>query len=316
MKRNKGAVSIIILIGLVLSNIGTVAWFKTFEAGRNKKVATAAAQQAAAANDQAKLAADQAKAAEEKAAEAKAAAEKLKADIDRERGQRDQIDQNVAGFVEGAKTAVEADPSPSQADLVAIGLLDSAQQANIQKLTPQQREFWKKTVAGLIAKNAEAEAKIRALNEQAKVDLATLTEVRARTDASEKTVITLTNQVKEQNAQLAESSKATAKLTEDAAKTSYEMKVWSDGGQTWQSRCKWALVLCGLITIVGIWLFGKSKKLMELLKDSVAHGAFLKTMATEATKDATLVETKAKEWFEGDTKSAEALKKILSDLRQ
>jgi len=301
----KGSVAAVVIVVLALINGGQYAFHKLVEPGRNKKVAEAAAQTAADAQAKAKAAEETAKAAE-------AAAKKAQEDVAKERALRDQIDQNASGFVEGAIIAHEADPAPSQADVVALGLLESARQALGQPLTEQQRAFWKKTVAGLIAKNAEAEAKVRQLTEQAAADRAALTEVKARAIASETEAAALTTQVREQSEKLVKATSETEKLTS-------RNREWAEGQQTLWGRFKaflWltAIVVVLLIIVVG-WISIKFRGVSQTLHDSVALGEHLKSIATTAVGDAKAVEEKIENWWENDTKAKSAHQRVKSLLR-
>lgn len=303
MKTNSRAFVIpaVVYVAAGLIAIGGWAYVKVFEPGRNKAVATAAATAAADAETKAKQAREQAEAVDKAVAAATADHQKVVA-------QRDQIDQNTSGFIEGAKIAIQADPAPSDADVVALGLLDSAGQALGQPLTPQQRAFWMKTVSDLIAKNAEAKAKVAQLTKEAAEARAALGEVQAHATASDAHAKVLCDQLATKSKELVESTAKSATLTA-------ENKQWADGEQTLWGRIKALGILAIVLAVIGLAISIKLLGVQGTAKDAVALGEHLKSLALTGVKDASELEQKISAWWENDKSAQAAVNKIKSTLR-
>lgn len=280
----------------VLAVLGVLAaggWFihKVLEPGRNKKIATQAAEASALADAQARAELEKAKAvlqATQKAAEEHA----------RERSLRDQIDNNASGFVEGAKIALSTNATPTHAEIVAIGLLESASTALGQPLTADQRQVWTKTVAGLIARNADAEAKVAQLTKEAAEARAALGEVRARADAADTHVGVLTQE-------LSKNANELVKTTGRAADLSAENKAWAQGEQTLWGRLKALALVAVFLVGVLIFLSLRYRGVSSTMKDAVALGEHLKEVAIKAGHQTEELEKDIRNWWEND-KQAEA----------
>lgn len=291
--------TVLLVVGIF--GAGAWGWYKLTEPGRNKKIATQAAHVAA-------LADAQAKAEHEKTLAVQAATQKAAEEHARERRLRDQIDANASGFVEGAKIALATNQTPTQAELVAMGLLESASTALGQPLTDQQRQVWTKTVAGLIVRNAESEAKVAQLTKEAGEVRAALGEVRARADAADGHVAKLTHQ-------LSEHAKELVKTTGQAAELTAENKAWAQGEQNLWGRFKALFGLILLLAGVLIFLSLRYRGVSATLKDAVALGEHLKTVAVDAGRDVKEVEDKVAAWWENDEAAKARLNKIKSQLR-
>lgn len=302
MKTNrKGEVSVAVLAVLGVLAAGGWLVHKVTEGGRNKQVAVKAAQAAAVADALARAEKDKVEAVA--AATAKAAEEHA-----RERQLRDQIVANASGFVEGAKLALRTNAQPTHAEVVALGLLESASTALGSPLTEQQRQVWTKTVAGLIAKNAEAEEQVRRLTQEAATARAALSEVRARADAADRNVSELTKQLNEHSQKLVQTAEKAADLT---AKN----KAWADGEVNLWGRLKALGLLAGLLAVVIIFLSLKYRGVSSTAKDAVALGEHLKGLATKAGHSAKELEDEIRTWWEGDKSGEAKYAKTKSQLR-
>lgn len=294
LKSIRAEVTVAVLLVCGLFAAGSWAWYKVVEPGRNKKVANQAAQAAALVQVQAQTEKDKAEA-------VAVATAKAKEEHAKERALRDQIDRNASGFVEGAKIALQANPNPTQAEVVAIGLLESASQALGQPLTPEQRAVWVKTVAGLIAKNAEAEERVRSLTQEAATTRAALGEVKARADAADRTVSTLTKQLNEQAEQLVKTATKSADLT---AKN----QAWANNEQTLLGRMKALVLLAGILGLALVWLSICFRGTSATMKDAVALAEHLKSSVSNA-------EEAVEKWWENDDKAKHRFRKVKSQLR-
>lgn len=300
--KKRGEVTLGVLAVLGVLAAGGWLYSKVTQPGRNKVVATEAAQAAAVAAVQAQAEKDKADAVA--AATAKAAEEHA-----RERALRDQIAANASGFVEGAKIALQTNPVPTQSELVAIGLLESAGTALGQPLTPTQRAVWTRTVAGLIARNVEAEEQVRRLTREAGEARAALGEVRARADAADKNISVLAKQLTEHSAELAQNAGKAAKLTA-------ENKLWADGEQTLWGRLKALAALAVLLVLVIVVISLRYRGISSTVKDAVALGEHVKNIAVKAGHDAQEIETAISSWWEDDKRAKNNYTKIKAQLRQ
>jgi hypothetical protein len=274
--------------------VGGWAYTKLTEPGRNKKVADQVAAQTAIADAQAKANKDK--------ADAVAAATQAAAEANaKEREQEKKVRQNASGFTEGAKIAIQADPAPSQADLVALSLLEGATQALGEPLTDSQRKVWVSTVAGLIAKNSASEAQVAALKQQATADRAALDAITAHAQAADATAQTLAVKLDQQAKILADTTGKASTLAEQNAQ-------WADGAITLWGRIKalgvLAVILVMVIVVVAIKLFGVN----ELATDAVAFGEHLKTFVEDGEK-------KVESWWSDDPKARKLFNKYKTKLR-
>jgi hypothetical protein len=287
----------------VLGVLAAGGWLvhKVFQPGRNKEVAVQAAQAAAVADALARAEKDKVEA-------VAAATAKAQEQHARERALQNQIAANASGFVEGAKIALQTNPAPTHAEVVAIGLLESAGTALGQPLTAQQREVWTRTVAGLIARNAEAEAQVQRLTQEAATARAALGEVRARADAADKNVSALTKQLSEHTDKLVESTVKAADLTA-------QNKQWADGEQNLWGRMKALIILAALLATVLIFLSLKYRGVSSTVKDAVALGEHVKGLAVKAGHGAKELEDEIQTWWEGDKNAAAKYDKTKSQLR-
>jgi len=281
-----------VIVGVLAA--GGWAYTKLMEPGRNKKVADQVAAQTAIADAQAK--------ANKEKADAVAAAIQSAADANaKEREQEKKVRQNASGFTEGAKIAIQADPAPSQADLVALNLLEGATQALGEPLTDSQRKVWVSTVAELIAKNSASEAQVAALKQQAAADRAALDAITAHAQAADATAQTLAVKLDQQAKILADTTGKASSLAEKNAQ-------WADGAITLWGRIKalgvLAVILGLVIVVVAIKLFGVN----EVAADAVGLAEHLKTFVQDG-------ETKVKEWMQNDTKAQAAIDKVKAKLR-
>lgn len=291
--------TILLIVGVF--GAGGFGWYKITEPARNKKAVARSAQAAAATEAQAR-------AELEKVAAVAAAAAKAAQEHAQERQLRDTIDRNASGFVEGAKIALQTNPTPTQAEIVAIGLLDSAGQALGQPLTAQQREVWTKTVAGLIARNVEAEQRVQQLTKDAAEARAALGEVRARAQAADNNVSILTKQLDEHTRELVKTAAKAADLT---AKN----KLWADGEQTLWGRLKAVGFVSFLLLAVATFLSLRYRGMSSTVKDAVALGEHMKKLAIDAGQDAKKLEEQVSDWWENDTNAEAKFAKIKSQLR-
>jgi hypothetical protein len=287
----------------VLGVLAAGGWLvhKVMEPGRNKKVAIEAAQAAAVADALARAEKDKVEA-------VAAATAKAQEQHARERALQNQIAANASGFVEGAKMALQTNPVPTHAEIVAIGLLESAGTALGQPLTPQQREVWTRTVAGLISRNAEAEAQVRKLTQEAATARAALGEVRARADAADRNVSQLTKELSEHTSKLVES-------TEKAADLTAQNKQWATGEQNLWGRLKALALLAAFLAVILIFLSLKYRGVSSTAKDAVALGEHIKQLAAKAGHGAKELEDEIHTWWEGDTKAETKYAKTKSQLR-
>ena len=288
-----------LVIGLI--SVGSYFYLKVLEPGRNKAVADKTASAAVQTTEQAK-------AVEERATAVKAAVTESTANHAKEIATRDKIDQNATGFVEAAKIAIQADPAPSQADLVALGLLDSATQALGQPFTAEQRAFWVKTVGGLIAKNTEAQQTVARMTVDAAALVAARDAEHAHAVSSDATAATL-------SAQLA---KNTTQLAGQAAKASTlasQNKAWADNEQTLWGRIK-ALSGLAIILIIADGLISiKLSGVTKTRDNTVALVESMKKWAVEGVQDAADLKKKMTDWYENDTKAQNAVAKVKTKLR-
>ena len=257
-----------------------------FAPGRNKTVAEQSAAVAAQASSQAatvKLGAD-----EVHAAVAAAAAEHAAV-----LAKRDAIDQNAAGFIEGARQAIAADPSPSDADQVAATLLDSATAAIGQPLTTEQRAVWSKTVAGLIAKNAVAQARIAQMTSDAAALRASLDATQAHAKASDDHVTTLSGQ-------LATAAKDLTATTAKAADLTAANKAWADKEPDITARIHALLWLLALTAGLLVWYEIKRRGLTGLHQDAVAYSDKAVAAATATGDEATKLKSELAVWWADD----------------
>jgi len=305
-------VLIYVLAGLGMA--GGYAYTKLVEPGRNKKTADQAALVADQAAKQVQAAEQQAQQAAKDAQQAKTAAADALALNQKERGLYEQTAKNASGFVEGAKIALSADPNPTQPELVATGLLDSASTALGQPLTEEQRQVWIKTVAGLLAHNAETEAKVAQLTKEAAEARAQLGEVKARAEAADQHVVLLTGQLASQTTELVATTAKATELSSKTADLTAKNKSWADREQTWWGRVKaggaLGVILLLVIVAISIKLFG----VQETASDAVALVHWVKGEAVKAGHDAVALEQKISDWW-GNSSGKTQFNKITSKLR-
>lgn len=301
MKPTRGAIDLVVLLVVGLVSFGVYEYKTVFAPGRNKAktdqaavAAAATAQQAAAVNGD--------------AAAVKVAVAQATADHAVVIAKRDEIDRNAAGFIEGARQAISANPEPSDADIVAIGLLDSATASLGQPLTAEQKAVWTKTVSALIAKNAAAQAKIAQMTTDAAALRASLNATQEHAKASDAQAQTL-------SAQLAANAKELTATATQAATLTADVKRWADKEPDMWARLKAALVLVVLL-IGGIaWYEIKRKGLSGALQDAVALKEHVETTAAKLGADAQALKQSADEWWADDPKARRIFEDAKAKLR-
>jgi hypothetical protein len=275
--------------------------YKTlFASGRNKKGADTAAAAAQTTQAQAVIVKDS-------AADVAYAVAKSTAEHAVVIATRDAIDQNAAGFIEGAKDAVQSDPTPTQAEIIALVMLDSASDSLGQPLTLKQKKAWMETVGGLIAKNADTEAKLAKQTSDAIALRASLDATQAHAKAADDTSVALTAQLSAKATELVNEAKKSSDL---AAKN----KEWADNEPSLWARIKALCWLLGIAVAGLVYYEIKRKGLTGTLHDAVALAEHTKTIAVTATNDAPAIEAKIDAWWgdaKADAKKIEAVKQTL-----
>jgi len=297
----RGVVDLALLAVIALAAFAYHEYSTLLAPGRNKAVAEQSAAVAAQASSQAatvKLGAD-----EVHAAVAAAAAEHAAV-----LAKRYAIDQNAAGFIEGARQAIAAGPSPSDADQVAATLLDSATAAIGQPLTTEQRAVWSKTVAGLIAKNAAAQARIAQMTTDAAAMRASLGAEQAHAKASDDHITTLSGQ-------LATTAKDLTATTAKTADLTAANKAWADKEPDITARIHALLWLLALAGALLVWYEIKRRGLTGLRDDAVAFSDKAVVAATATGDEAARLKTELAAWWADDPKAKQLYDAAKAKLR-
>jgi len=297
----RGVVDLALLAVIALAAFAYHEYSTLLAPGRNKAVAEQSAAVAAQASSQAatvKLGAD-----EVHAAVAAAAAEHAAV-----LAKRDAIDQNAAGFIEGARQAIAADPSPSDADQVAATLLDSATAAIGQPLTTEQRAVWSKTVAGLIAKNVAQQARIAQMTTDAVAMRASLGAEQAHSKASDDHITTLSGQ-------LATTAKDLTATTAKAADLTASNQAWADKEPDNVARFHALLWLLALAAGALLWYEIKRRGLTGLRDDAVAFSDKAVVAATATGDEAARLKTELAAWWADDPKAKQLYDAAKAKLR-
>jgi hypothetical protein len=287
------------VIGLIA--VGSWAYVKVFEPGRNKKVAD----KIAVATEKANKEAEAAKALSielQKSVQAMADAHAQETKTEQK------MRANAADFNGQNKAVLAADPNPSPYTLIAIGLCDSVDQSLGIQSTAEQRLEWSKRVIPLLQHNAEIEKLLAQKTAEAAALSASLKAEHEHAVASDAHAATL---AKANTANVATIATITAK----AEKLAGENANWAAGTLDWKGRLKAAVIgLCvlGVLLFILSWRYrGKDKT----LTDSVALGEFIKTQAIGAGHKAEELETKIKDWMQGDHAGMAAIDKVKEKLR-
>ena len=305
MKKNTRGIAFVAVLpwiaGLALAAFGYHEYATLFAPGRNKAKSDQAATAAALTSTQ--------------AVTVSAGADAVKVAVDRVTvehaaviAKRDAINLNVAGFIEGARQAVAADPNPSDADLVAAALLDSATAAIGQPLTIEQRAVWTKTVSALISKNAEAKARIAKMTLDAAALRASLDATQAHAKAADAQAATLADQVAANAKELTASAVKTAGLTAD-------IKKWADNEPNMLARIKALGGLAAVLLIGLVWYEIKRRGLTGAVHDAVALKEHIQTTAATLGADAEKLKQSAETWWADAPKDKTVFDKLKSDLR-
>jgi len=299
----RGVVPILILVYLV-GGLGVGAFcvheYNTlFASGRNKKGADTAATAAQTTQTQSVVVKDS-------AADVAAAVAKSTSEHAAVIATRDAIDQNAAGFIEGAKDAVKSDAAPTQAEIIALVMLDSASDSLGCPLTPKQRKMWMDTVGGLIAKNAYTEEQLAKQTEDAKALRAGLDATQAHAKAADDTSMALTVQLSAKATELVREAKKSSDLAADNKK-------WADNGPAKINALCW--LLCIAVALL-VWYEIKRKGLTGALQDAVALKEHTHTVAVALGADATKLKEETEKWWDGDPKAKAIFEAVKTDLRQ
>jgi len=277
--------------------------YKTlFASGRNKKGADTAAAAAQSTQTQAVVVKDS-------AADVAAAVAKSTSEHAAVIATRDAIDQNAAGFIEGAKDAVKSDAAPTQAEIIALVMLDSASDSLGCPLTPKQRKMWMDTVGGLIAKNAYTEEQLAKQTEDAKALRAGLDATQAHAKAADDTSMALTVQLSAKATELVREAKKSSDLAADNKK-------WADNEPGLWAKIKALCWLLGIAVALLVWYEIKRKGLTGALQDAVALKEHTHTVAVALGADATKLKEETEKWWDGDPKAKAIFEAVKTDLRQ
>jgi hypothetical protein len=289
------------IAGAVLAAFGYHEYQTLFAPGRDKKGVDAAAVAVDTTAAQAKVAKDQ-------AAAVAAAVAQAQADHSAVMATRDSIDQNAAGFVEGAKDAIKSDSPQTQPEIIALVMLDSASDVLGQQLTLKQRKVWMDTVGNLIAKNADSEAQLAAQTAAAVALRASLDATTAHAVASDAHATQLAGQLQQTNASLDASAAHSADLTG-------QVKAWADNEPGLWARIKALGGLCAVLVVGLIWYEVHRRGITGTLNDAVKLGDDLKTDLVTATKDAPAVEAKIAGWWGDAVKDKAKFEAVKQTLR-
>jgi hypothetical protein len=299
---NKAVVNIALIgILLLVTAIGYEA-DRLFSSGRNK----ATADKLAAASQTVQQQATQINTLSQ---QAKVSVAQAVQDHQAENKAHEDREANATGFVEGSVQALQSEPNPTQAEIVALALTQQAEAA-LGGATAAEKAVWTPLVVQLLKNNTEAWAKVQQLQSAALATNATLRATSQRAEASDSHVTQLVSS-------LSVETKAHVDSAAQATTLAVQNKTWADNALSWYQRFKalgyLSTLLVALVAFIGVKLFGAK----AVLTDAVALGEYLKNGLVAGGKDVVSLEKEIHDWFEGDVKSEATITAIKKNvLRQ